>query len=242
VIARGQLDLARLFRFWSFGAPFRFGSKREKRVLDLIAEHLAMVQRCTKELKNMISSVEQMNWALVKDQAEIVSRYESMADDLHREVVIQIAQGAFFAGMREDFLDLIEEMDEVADASQDAARVIAEGPIERRILDYLDEGDTTLTRLVDCIDSCVTTFAESLKALRTNAEIAIKKALEVEKMEEATDQIKNELFSRLSAHRREIEALTYIQVKDAIFKLDEVADAAENCSDLVITIVVKAVS
>ena len=232
--------MARLFS--SFGAPFRFGSKREKRVLDLIGEHLAVVQRCSKELKKMISSVEQMNWALAKGQAEIISKYESMADDLHREAVIQIAQGAFFAGMREDFLDLIEEMDEVADASQDAARVIAEAPIERRILDYFDEGDTTLTRLVDSIDLCVTTFAESFKALRTNAEIAVNKALEVEKMEEATDQIKNELISRLSAHRQEIDPLAYVQVKDAIFKLDEVADAAENASDLVITIVVKAVS
>ena len=99
--------MVRLFRPWSIGGPFRLGSKRERRVLDLIAEHLEMVQRCVKELKNMISAVEQMNWTLVRDQAEIVSRFESMADDLHREAVIQIAQGAFFAGMREDFLDLL---------------------------------------------------------------------------------------------------------------------------------------
>jgi uncharacterized protein Yka (UPF0111/DUF47 family) len=39
-----------------------------------------------------------------------------------------------------------------------------------------------------------------------------------------------------------MDTLTYLQVKETILKLDEVADAAENCSDLVITIVVKAVS
>jgi len=232
----GELDLAHLFR------PFRFGSKREKRVLNLIAEHLAMVQRCAKELKNMISSVEQMNWALVKGQAEIVSRYESMADDLHREAVIQIAQGAFFAGMREDFLDLIEKVDDIADASQDAARAIAEAPIEPKILEYLQKGDPTLRQFVDCIDRCVTTLVESVESLRTNAELAVNKSLEVEKAEEAADQIKSELISRLSAHRQHIDTLTYLQVKETILKLDEVADAAENCSDLVITIVVKAVS
>jgi len=97
----------RSFWFGVFRRPLRLGSKREKRVLDLIAEHLAVVQKCAGELKNMINSVEQMNWVLVNNQAEIVSRYESMADDLHREAVIQIAQGAFFAGMREDFLNLI---------------------------------------------------------------------------------------------------------------------------------------
>jgi len=234
--------LSRLFRLWSFGGPFRLGSKREKRVLDLIAEHLEMVQRCAKELKNIISAVEQMNWTLVRDQAEIVSRFESMADDLHREAVIQIAQGAFFAGMREDFLDLIEEMDDIADASQDAARAIAEAPIERRILEYLQEGDSTLRQLVDCVYKCVTTLGESVESLRTNAEVAVNKSLEVEKIEEAADKIKSDLISKLSAHRQDIDALAYLQVKEAIFKLDEVADAAENCSDLVITIVVKAVS
>jgi predicted phosphate transport protein (TIGR00153 family) len=234
--------LARLFRFPSFGAPFRFGSKREKKVLDLIAQHLAMVQRCAKELKNMISSVEQMNWNLVRSQAEIISRYESMADDLHREAVIQIAQGAFFAGMREDFLDLLEKMDDIADASQDAARAIAEAPIDRKVLEYMQKGDSTLNQLLDCIDSSVSTLGESVESLRTNAEVAVNKSLDVEKAEEAADQIKSELISRLSAQRQHMDVLTYLQVKEAIFKLDEVADAAENCSDLVITIVVKAVS
>jgi predicted phosphate transport protein (TIGR00153 family) len=240
-LQRGELDLARLFGL-SFGTPFRFGSKREKRVLDLIAEHLEMVQRCARELKNMIDSVEQMNWALVKSQSEIVSKYESMADDLHREAVIQIAQGAFFAGMREDFLDLIEEMDDIADASQDAARAIAEAPIEHRILEYLQEGDPTIRHLVDCVDRCVTILVESVESLRTNAELAVDKSLEVEKAEEAADQIKSELIARISTHRKDMDALTYLQVKEMILKLDEVADAAENCSDFVITIVVKALS
>jgi len=234
--------LARFFRFRSIGAPFRFGSKREKRVLDLIAQHLAMVQRCAKELKNMISSVEEMNWNLVKSQAEIISRYESMADDLHREAVIQIAQGAFFAGMREDFLDLLEKMDDIADASQDAARAIAEAPIDRKVLEYLQKGDSTLNQFLDCIDRSVSTLGESVESLRTNAEVAVNKSLDVEKAEEEADQIKSELISRLSEHRQHMDVLAYLQVKEAIFKLDEVADAAEDCSDLVITIVVKAVS
>ena len=234
--------MARLSRFSSLGAPFRFGSKREKRVLDLIAEHLAMVQRCAKELTNMISSVEQMNWALVKSQSDIVSKYESMADDLHREAVIQIAQGAFFAGMREDFLDLMEGVDDIADASQDAARAIAEAPIDPKTVNYLQREDPTLHHFGECIDKCVATLVESVEYLRTNAELAVNKSLEVETMEEEADQIKSELISRLSAHRKHVDALTYLQVKEAILKLDEVADAAENSSDLVITIVVKATS
>ena len=234
--------MVRLARLWSIGGPFRLGSKREKRVLDLIAEHLEIVQRCVRELKNIISAIEQTNWALVRDQAEIVSRFESMADDLHREAVIQIAQGAFFAGMREDFLDLIEKMDDIADASQEAARVIAEAPIEREILQHLQEGDSTLGKLVECVYKCVMTLGESIESLRTNAEVAVNKSLEVERIEEAADKVKSELISKLAAHRHEIDALSYLQVKETIFKLDEVADAAENCSDLVITIVVKAVS
>jgi len=234
--------LTRSFKFLPFGREFRFGGKKEKRVLDLVAEHLAIVQKCAKELKQIVSSMEHMNWVLVKTQAETVSRYEKMADDIHREAVIQIAQGAFFAGMREDFLDLVEQIDEIADASQDAARVISEAPVERRALDCLYEGDPTLHRFVEGIDTCVATLAESVKSLRTDAETAVAKALEAESIEESVDQIKAELISRLSARRPQIDVFSYLQVRELILKLDDVADAAENCSDLVITIVVKAVS
>lgn len=236
------IPLTRSFSFLSFGRQFRLGGKKEKRVLDLVAEHLAMVQKCAKELKQMTSSLEHMNWVLVKDQTEIISRYEKMADDIHREAVIQIAQGAFFAGMREDFLDLIEQIDEIADASQDAARIISEAPVERRALDCLYEGDSTLRTFVEGIDTCVATLAESVKSLRTDAEAAVTKALEVESIEEAVDQIKADLVSRLSARRSQIDVFSYLQVRELILKLDDVADAAEDCSDLVITIVVKAVS
>jgi len=190
----------------------------------------------------MISSVEQMNWALVENQSEIVSKYESMADDLHREAVLQIAQGAFFAGMREDFLDLMEGVDDIADASQEAARAIAEAPIDPSTLNYLQKEDPTLRDFGECIDKCVATLVESVEYLRTNAELAVNKSLEVETVEEEADQIKSQLISRLSAHRKNVDALTYIQVKEVILKLDEVADATENSSDLVITIVVKATS
>jgi len=234
--------LTKSFRFWRIGGQFRLSGKREKRVIDLIGEHLATVRKCAKELTHMVSSVEQMNWVLVKDQSEIVSTYERMADDLHREAVIQIAQGAFFAGMREDFLDLIEKVDEIADTAQEAARIISEAPIERRVLSYLNEDDSTLRRLVEGIDTCIATLAESIESLRRNAEVAVNKSLEVERIEEEIDQTKAELISKLSKHRLEIDVLTYLQVKELIFRLDAVADAAEACSDLVITIVVKAVS
>jgi len=227
---------------WRIGAQFRLSGRRERRVIDLIGEHLAIVRKCAKELANMISSVEQMNWVLVKDQSEIVSTYERMADDLHREAVIQIAQGAFFAGMREDFLDLIEKVDEIADKAQEAARIISEAPIERRVLGYLDEDDSTLRRLVEGIDTCIVTLAESIQSLRTNAHAAVNRSLEVERIEEEIDQTKAELISRLSKHRLEIDVLTYLQVRELMFRLDDVADAAEACSDLVITIVVKALS
>ncbi len=58
--------------FWAsrLGRDFRLGGKREKRVLDLITQHLAMVQRCARELKQMISSLEQMNWVLKRPSGD----------------------------------------------------------------------------------------------------------------------------------------------------------------------------
>lgn len=59
--------------------------RKERKVIELIVQHLSMVQRCVKELKQMLSSLEQMNSLLVRNQAEIVSKFEGVADDLQAE-------------------------------------------------------------------------------------------------------------------------------------------------------------
>lgn len=70
--------------------------------------------------------------------------------------------------------------------------------------------------------------------------MAVNKSLLVERAEEEADEIKNRLIRRIFTHRRNLDVLTLLQLRDFVLKLDEIADAAEDSSDLVISLVAKA--
>jgi predicted phosphate transport protein (TIGR00153 family) len=220
---------------------FQLVGRKEKRVLSLISDHLAMVIDTVQQLKPLFEHAKNGEWDQVEKIADRVSELETLADGIHRDAVLAISQGAFFSGTREDFLELMELNDNVADAAQNATRILADSPINTnsfRIL-YEQEG-ATLPDLFTKLESCVNLLGGAINGLESDSEIAVSKSLLVERAEEDADEIKSNLIKRIFAHRADLEVLTLLQLRDFILKLDEIADAAEDASDLVISIVAKA--
>lgn len=220
---------------------FHLVGGKERKVLELISDHFQVVVRTVQQLQSLLESAKTGDWNAVEEMSNRVADLETLADGLHRDAVVAISQGAFFSGTREDFLELIEENDEVADAAQNAARILAESPIDARaFLILYEETKLTLADLFSGLLSSVLLLGESIKSLETDAELAVSKALLVERAEEEADEIKNRLIKRIYAHRTDLEVLTLLQLRDFVLKLDEIADAAEDSSDLVISLVAKA--
>lgn len=220
---------------------FRLVGRKERRLLDLIADHLDVVVRTVEQLESVLESAKTGDWKEVEKMADKVAELETLADGLHRDGVIAVSQGAFFSGTREDFLQLMEKNDEVADAAQNAARILAENPIDRQsFLVLYSEPAATLGDLFARLLSAVRLVKESINALETDAEVAVSKSLLVEREEEEADEIKNRLVKHIFAHKSDLEVLALLQLRDFVLKLDDVADAAEDSSDLVISLVAKA--
>ena len=218
---------------------FQLVGRKERRVLDLISDHFAVVVRAVRQLEAVFESAKSGDWKQVEEMTNRVAELETLADGLHRDAVVAVSQGAFFSGTREDFLELMEENDEIADAAQNAARILAETPIDpRSFLILCEEGmlNDLFTRLVNAVQL----LEESIRALESDAEVAVSKSLLVERAEEEADEIKNGLIKRLFGHKSDLEVLTLLQLRDFVLKLDEIADSAEDSSDLVISLVAKA--
>ena len=220
---------------------FQLVGRKEKRVLELISDHFGIVVKTVLQLEPLLEAARTGNWSAVEEITNKVAELETVADGLHRDAVVAISQGAFFSGTREDFLELMEENDEVADAAQNAARILAEAPIDSRsFLILYEEPTSTLNDLFAMLKSSVQLVEESIRALERDAEVAVSKSLLVERAEEEADEIKNRLVKRIFAHKSDLEVLTLLQLRDFVLKLDDIADAAEDSSDLVISLVAKA--
>lgn len=220
---------------------FNLIGMKERRVLDLISDHFGVVVRTVQQLEPVLEAARLGDWNSVEKTADKISEMETLADGLHRDAVVAISQGAFFSGTREDFLELMEKNDEVADAAQNAARILAEYPIDgRAFLVLYGETGATLGDMFAKLLAEVHLLEESIRALESDAEIAVSKALLVERAEEEGDEVKNRLIKSIFRHKSELDVLTVLQLRDFVLKLDDIADAAEDASDLVISLVAKA--
>jgi predicted phosphate transport protein (TIGR00153 family) len=220
---------------------FRLVGRKERRVLDLISDHFDVVIRTVEQLQAVLESAKTGQWQTVQDMTDKVAELETLADGLHRDAVVAVSQGAFFSGTREDFLELMEKNDEIADAAQNAARILAETPIDQQsFLILYNEQKATLGDLFARLLTAVQLLKDSLSALENDAELAVSKSLLVERAEEEADEIKNHLMKHIFAHKSELQVLTLLQLRDLVLKLDDVADAAEDSSDIVISLVAKA--
>jgi len=220
---------------------FNLVGTKERRVLDLIADHFNVVLRAVQQLESVLEAAKLGDWKNVENTTDKVAELETLADGLHRDAVVAISQGAFFSGTREDFLELMEVNDEVADAAQNAARILAETPIPRKaFLVLFDEAGATVGDLFAKLLDAVRLLRESLGSLESDAELAVSKSLLVERAEEEGDEIKNRLIKHIFGHKSDLDVLTLLQLRDFVLMLDDIADAAEDSSDLVISLVAKA--
>jgi predicted phosphate transport protein (TIGR00153 family) len=220
---------------------FHLVGRKERRVLELVSDHFALVANAVKELEPLLEAAKGGNWEKVDEVSRKVAELETLADGLHRDAVLAISQGAFFSGTRDDFLQLMEQNDEVADAAQNAARILADSPIERTSFHILyGVPKASLGDLYLLLQTVVGLLGESISKLDSDAELAVSKALLVERAEEEADEVKDQMIKRIFAHKSELDVLTLLQLRDFVLKLDEIADAAEDSSDFVISLVAKA--
>lgn len=220
---------------------FHFVGRKERHVIQLITEHFSLIMQTVQELESLLTSARAGNWKNVEEVTNRVSELETEADGIHRDAVITISKGAFFSGTKEDFLSLMEGNDRVADAAKDAARILSETPIDTRsFLVLYEQSGATLDDLFGKLRMCVEILQGTLTCLESDAQLAVSKSLMVEKAEEDADEIKNALLKRIFSHKGDLEVLTLLQLRDFVLKLDDIADTAEDSSDMVISLVAKA--
>jgi predicted phosphate transport protein (TIGR00153 family) len=206
----------------------------------MVSDHFDAVVRTVEQLQLLLDAAKGGQWNVVEEMTDKVEELETLADGLHRDAVVAVSQGAFFSGTREDFLELMEKNDEIADAAQNAARILADNPIDQKsFLMLYAKPEANLGNLFARLLEAVRLVKESIDALETDAELAVSKSMLVERAEEEADEIKNTLIKEIFTHKSDLEVLTLLQLRDFVLKLDDVADAAEDASDLVISLVAK---
>jgi predicted phosphate transport protein (TIGR00153 family) len=201
--------------------------------------HMKLVLMATELLRDLIEGCISYNWSVVQSVAENIAMTEREADDVKRGVELHLYSGALFVGLKEDFLRLAEAIDQIADKAKDASRALASRQPKKVEMDELEECHAKVREIVSGTVEIVKILERSIEMMSRNSKASLQLAHEVEKFEEKLDDQKLEALKYLTKKEGNVSTLTYLQVRDFIFLLDMVADAAEEASDVITAMIVK---
>jgi len=214
--------------------------------MTLLEEHMSTVLDAVNKLSSLISLLtkgnpEMLTSSVIEENIEMISIYESSADDIYLQSLITICKGAFFAGLREDFMKLLEDIDDIADYAKESSQVVARGVLNSSTLRMLTEkSDSSLLKYIEKIVGSVCSLKDALGYLEKDVNKVIEKAIEIKAFEEEADDLKSKLIELIYSKRKSIELLTLLELKDLVLTLDEIADSAERASETLLTIITKA--
>ncbi len=203
----------------------------EERLIKMVLDHASYCKDAASYLKE---SVESMVRGLEAEKKIVeVERAEREADRLRREILDYLAEGALPPLSREDFVRLTERVDMIADWSREACRIL-------KALDKpscLAKVGDTLIRLAEHAEEAAIKLYEAIGALSESLDEARKLVAEVERIEDLGDKAYAECLTELSRHWSEINnPLVLVLIED----VENVVDAAEDASDVLEEIIIRA--
>ncbi len=213
-------------------------NKKERRILAGAENHLGAVQRTVDAFVRLLGSVTGNDQASTEQLFEEVLNGETEADTIHRELSLKIAEGAFFGGVREDMLELLEKIDSVADSAKDASRFLStQGSLDAAAIGILKS--ETMQHFVSDLKGAVEALGKLLEAFERSRKEALAKVHTVEEFEEAADTSKDRLLRELFEKSARMNPVSVIQLRDFIFVADDIADNAEDAGDVVLVLLAK---
>ncbi len=212
--------------------------KKEKAIFDGILNLIDVVAEAVDLFEQSVSSFAKGDTETAEGLVKRVLDAETRADSTHRNLSLQVAEGAFFGGVREDILNLMERIDDIADSAKDAARFLAsDSHLEEGARAVL--GSENMKLFLADLKSAVASLKELVAILKVGRKEALAKVQSVEEFEEEADTHKDAQLKELFAVAHSMDSVTVIQLRDFIFMADNIADNAEDASDVILVLLAK---
>jgi predicted phosphate transport protein (TIGR00153 family) len=206
-----------------------FARRRKSRVLELADKQMTRAIDTVDYLQKTIQAALKGDKKSAKESIEHLSVSEHEVDELRRTIFEELTRGSMASKDREDIMHLVKRLDEMADHVKDGAR-------NAQLL--LDSAIPTvfwekLFGMSNHLVHSATILRKAIESLGTDPVEAIKLAMQIDAIEGKVDEEYLETKSMFLAHVREIDAASFLFLRDMIEELEHVADACDDTADYV---------
>jgi predicted phosphate transport protein (TIGR00153 family) len=202
----------------------------------MVEKHLELTKNAVASLHRMVEAAAECDEVECKKAFLDVSRLEMEADELRRDMVVELTKGEMFPEERDDLMELVRAVDWIADWSKEAGRILNTIPFENAP----DEIKTDILNMVKANVDCVDVLAKAIRALPKSPNEALSLADNVEMLEETVD----DLYGDARHHFATLEFPDFstgslILLNEFFDAVETIADWCENTADIVRAIAVR---
>lgn len=209
---------------------------RESKVEKYSKEHVELVYECFQSFKELMLNFYKGDNHQINHFTKRIGILEHEADELRRKMEIEFYEGAFLPFDREDRIILAEVVDSVADGIEAAAFEICLSKVEFPV-DFEED----FKEMMNLTSKTILTLKDCIELLEEDLGESIKKAHEIEDLEDQTDIVERRIIEKLykSYRGEEIGILKLLELKETTKKIANITDRAEDASDRALIIAAK---
>ena len=211
-----------MFRLW----------RSEKRLQNKLETYVAQVMQSLGSLKETFPSCLDGSHSQRGDLSNPVHPLESRADDMRRELELELYAGRLLPESRADLLALIEALDRISNSAENIVEFFSlqELEVPEQLRADLQEF------LAKNLEACAA-MAETVALLLTDLGRVQALASEVDQLESQCDTRERRLLRRI--FDLDLERAHKLHLRDLVAALGMLSDRAEEVADMVVRIAVK---
>ncbi|RUO47235.1 TIGR00153 family protein [Pseudidiomarina aquimaris] len=194
-------------------------------------EHIEQVHDCAMTLKPFFQAVYAGNWDDAEEHRKAIVKKEKAADDLKRQIRLNLPGGLFMPVERTDLLELVSQQDRIANKAKDISGLITGR--ELQVPAAMVEGfDAYLQRCLDATDKAKETIGEFDDLLEVGFKGRERKIVdslisELDSIEQDTDALQVKLRRQLRSMEQDMNPLDAMFLYKILDWVGDLADLAE---------------
>ena len=199
--------------------------RKGKKIEELVLRHLHQVDTTLAAFhESLIAYVVKRDIETAKEYAFKTHNEEGRADDIRREVEKELLSGALLAASRRDILEIIEQVDRLANSGEATLDTLLLERIEipEEIVTYIEQIAEETGKIRQEVNS-------ALHALFHDPANTTVHTKEIENLEGKVDHLEREALKTI--FKMEIDLARKLQLREFIEELVEISDRAEDLSD-----------
>jgi len=206
--------------------------KKKSKVQELIQEQIRLTTQGLQFLKEAVAFYLEGNKEGCGLKTKVVEEMETKADEAKREAEKTLYEGMYLPLFREDLLDLMELIDDVADEAE-------------RVVDFLwienpeipSRWNEKIKEIIEKGILAFNLFQESFMLLYDDTQKAFSHSQKVRDVEKEIDRLQDALNHEI--FQSNLELAHKIQLRDLIIKTGYISDVSENAADKIGMISIK---